>query len=776
MMARMDPVVLDQLRTVDIFADLPDEDLVWFVERSELQDAGMGEIVFVEGEPADTMFVLLTGEIHGRREQDGRIFPFAAGDLSGVLPFSRMKEWGGTGRAIIPSRLLRFPKEKFAELLDRIPMLEPRLVAYMTDRVRDFTRREQQEEKLISLGRLSAGLAHELNNPAAAAQRAAAGLADAFCEAQRWTARLARRVEPEVMERLPELPLTLDPTAASKLDPLARSDREDEITDWLDAQGAEDAWRIAPTLVEAGADLPWLERFGEGIPADELPFALAWLEVTLRAEELLNTIEQATGRISNLVGDVKRYTYMDRAPVQEVDVREGLDTTLRVLAHKLHQAGLAPTVAVGNDYRSYSLAIKQALMLGLIAGGARVHDIGVALSPMAYFAQFDLDTQAVAMVTASHNPNGWTGVKIGMERPLTHGPDEMARLRDIVLGGQGVARPGGAYLRAEGVRERYIADLAGDFRLSRPLKVICATGNGTAGAFAPDLLRRIGAEVVPLHDRLDYTFPNYNPNPEAMEMLHDMGRAVRESGADLALGFDGDGDRCGVVDDQGDEIFADKVGVLLAREWVRQHPGARFLADIKSTGLFASDPELVAAGASVEYWKTGHSHMKRRMHETGALAGLEKSGHHCLAPPIGRGYDDGLLVAVEICRMLDRHPGRSMSDLKRSLPRTWATPTMSPFCPDEEKYAVAGRLTERLVAMKGGRLGPLAIEDVVTVNGARVVLKDGAWALVRPSSNTPNLVVVAESTRSEDELRAIFAAIDAIIREEPAVGAYDQTF
>ena len=168
------------------------------------------------------------------------------------------------------------------------------------------------------------------------------------------------------------------------------------------------------------------------------------------------------------------------------------------LATQLHEAGLPATVVVGNDYRSYSLAIKQALALGLMQGGAEVRDIGVAVSPMAYFAQFDLDAQAVAMVTASHNPNGWTGVKMGMHRPLTHGPDEMARLRDIVLGGLGQERPGGRYVRAEGVRERYIADLVGDFRLSRPLKVVCATGNGTAGAFAPPAISSGSAAKSPV--------------------------------------------------------------------------------------------------------------------------------------------------------------------------------------------------------------------------------------------------------------------------------------
>ncbi len=446
------------------------------------------------------------------------------------------------------------------------------------------------------------------------------------------------------------------------------------------------------------------------------------------------------------------------------------------LGTQMRRRGIEPVIAVGNDYRDYSLAIKNALILGLMQAGIRVRDIGPALSPMAYFAQFHLDAPAVAMVTASHNPNGWTGVKMGFERPLTHGPGEMAELRDIVLGGDFEPAPGGAYEFVEGVREAYLDDLVGDFRMTRPLKVVCATGNGTAGAFAPELFARMGVEVVPSHNELDYTFSNYNPNPEAMEMLHDMARTVRQTGADFALGFDGDGDRCGVVDDEGEEIFADKMGVILARDLVRQHPGAIFVADVKSTGLFASDPELLRHGARADYWKTGHSHMKRRVKQIGALAGFEKSGHYFLAEPIGRGYDDGLRVAVEICKLMERNPGMSMSDLRRALPRTWSTPTMSPYCADTEKYQVLERLVARLVRMQrdGGTIAGRPIAEVVTVNGARVILDNGAWGLVRASSNTPNLVVVCESPDSEAEMRAIFADIDAVIRTEPAVGEYDQ--
>ncbi len=447
------------------------------------------------------------------------------------------------------------------------------------------------------------------------------------------------------------------------------------------------------------------------------------------------------------------------------------------LGTQMHEAGIRPEIVVANDYRDYSLSVKNALILGLMQAGIKVRDIGPALSPMAYFAQFHLDAPAVAMVTASHNPNGWTGVKMGFEKPLTHGPVEMARLRDIVLGGEGIARAGGAYEFVDGVKDAYLDDLVGDFKMTRKLRVVCATGNGTASAFAPELFARMGVEVIPSHNALDYTFPHYNPNPEAMEMLHDMADTVRESGADFALGFDGDGDRCGVVDNEGEEIFADKMGVILARDLAKHHKGAIFVADVKSTGLYASDPELRALGARADYWKTGHSHMKRRVHELGALAGFEKSGHYFFAPPLGRGYDCGMRVAVEICKLMDRNADASMADLRRALPQTYATPTMSPYCADTLKYDVLARLVAKLTKLHadGGTLGGQKIVDVVTVNGARVMLDNGGWGLVRASSNTPNLVVVCESPESEADMHAIFHDLDRIIRTEPDVGAYDQT-
>ncbi len=442
----------------------------------------------------------------------------------------------------------------------------------------------------------------------------------------------------------------------------------------------------------------------------------------------------------------------------------------------IHELGVTPKIVVGHDYRSYSLSIKQALTVGLMNAGMEVHDIGLCLSPTAYFAQFALDIPAVAMVTASHNANGWTGVKMGVEKALTFGPDEMARLKTIVLGGQSAARGGGRYIREHGLAEQHIADVAGDFKLTRKLKVVAACGNGTTGAFAPDLLRRIGADVVELHCELDHSFPHYNPNPEDMGMLHDLARAVRESGADLGLAFDGDGDRCGVVDNTGEEIFADKVGVMLARDLSRLHPGALFVADVKSTGLFRTDPVLRENGARVEYWKTGHSYIKRRSKELGALAGFEKSGHYFFSPPIGRGYDDGLVSGLEVLRLLDRNPEKTLADLREALPQAWTSPTMSPHCADEVKYGVVdGIVAEyRAAAEAGEKILGRSIAELVTVNGVRVILEDGAWGLVRASSNTPNLVVVVESPNAEEDMVALFRDIEARLARRPEIGAFDQ--
>jgi phosphomannomutase/phosphoglucomutase len=461
---------------------------------------------------------------------------------------------------------------------------------------------------------------------------------------------------------------------------------------------------------------------------------------------------------------------------QEISL-EGFARVGRAIGTQMHRRGLAPEIVVGRDFRSYSEAVKTALAQGLAEAGIAVSDIGLSLTPMAYFARAHLGIGAVAMVTASHNPNGWTGVKLGFVPPFTHGPDEMAELARIALAEGGEARPGGRIAEVLGVAEAYLDDLAKGVRLSYPLRVVCATGNGTAGAFVPKLLDRIGAEVIHRHTALDAGFPHYNPNPEAMEMLADMSAALRESGADLALGFDGDGDRVGVVDNEGHELFADKLGLLLARDFAGRFPGARFIADVKSTGLFAADPVLATRGARAEYWKTGHSHMKARLAETGALAAFEKSGHIFLAPPLGRGYDCAPRAAVALLDLLARS-GQSLAALARSLPRSFLTPTLSPACPDPAKYAVLERIAARLFALRaaGGTLGGHGMTDILAIDGARVALAHGGFALVRASSNTPNLVIVCESPDGEADLRAIFADLDRIVRAEPEVGAYDQMF
>ena len=441
---------------------------------------------------------------------------------------------------------------------------------------------------------------------------------------------------------------------------------------------------------------------------------------------------------------------------------------------KKHTRKNNPRVVVGHDYRSYSEEIKLALKKGLTSTGCFVEDIGLSLSPMVYFAQFDLDSDAVAMVTASHNENGWTGVKMGIKKGLTHAPEEMKELKDITLNeefsiGQGNEK------EIKNFQKIYKEDLINKNRIKKKIKAVVACGNGTAGVFAPDVLRGIGCEVIELDCNLDWTFPKYNPNPEDLEMLHEIAKAVKDNNADIGFGFDGDGDRVGVIDNKGNEIFSDKIGLLIARNLSTKHKNSKFVVDVKSTGLYSKDKVLLKNNCETIYWKTGHSHIKRKVNTEKALAGFEKSGHFFFNQPLGYGYDDGINSAIQVCHLLDNQ-NKMMNDIINQLPNTYQSPTMAPYCKDEEKYQVVDELVKKVKDLKENKteIDKQVITEVLTVNGVRFSFEDGSWGLIRASSNKPSLVVVTESPTSDERKRKIFDFIDDLLQKTGKIGEYDQ--
>tara|TARA_B110000467_G_scaffold127973_1_gene121252 strand:- start:1144 stop:2628 length:1485 start_codon:yes stop_codon:yes gene_type:complete len=438
---------------------------------------------------------------------------------------------------------------------------------------------------------------------------------------------------------------------------------------------------------------------------------------------------------------------------------------------------IPPKIIVGHDYRSYSEEVKEALISGLLLSGVDVYDIGLTVSPGAYFSQFYLECKSVAMVTASHNKNGWTGFKMGIDRPLTFGPDLMKKLKEISLDKEVLEKTEGKYKYINGINEEYIRDLTKNVKIKRKIKAVVACGNGTSGIFAPEVLEKIGVEVIKLHCDLDYNFPFYNPNPEDLVMLKDLSKEVTRNNADIGFAFDGDGDRCGYVDNNGIEIYSDIMGVLLARSLSSSYKNSKFVVDVKSTGLYSSDKELKSNNASVKFWKTGHSYIKQKTLELNALAGFERSGHYFFNSPIGRGYDDACLSAIEVCKLLDKNFDKSISDLKMELPKTYNSPTMSPECPDDKKYKIVEDITKIIEekSKNNTNIGGQKIASILKVNGVRFTLEDGSWGLVRASSNTPNLVVVCESQTSEDILKKIFQFIDKILKEFKDIGPYDQS-
>ena len=432
-----------------------------------------------------------------------------------------------------------------------------------------------------------------------------------------------------------------------------------------------------------------------------------------------------------------------------------------------------PTVIVGHDYRSYSENVKKNFVRGLLSTGCNVKDIGLCLSPTVYLSQFKLNSDAVAMITASHNENGWTGIKMGIEKGLTHCKDEMSELKNIVLN-QKFTKGEGKFEEVKEFNKVYIEELS-KTKLKKKLKVVAACGNGTAGIFAPEILRGIGCEVIELDCNLDYTFPRYNPNPEDMEMLHEIAKCVKKNNADVGFGFDGDGDRVGVIDNSGNEIFADKIGLLIARNISNQHKNSKFVVDVKSTGLFMNDEILNKNNCKTIYWKTGHSYIKRKVNEDKAIAGFEKSGHFFFNQPLGYGFDDGINSAIQVCNLLDNQ-NEKLDVLIKSLPKTFQSPTMGPFCKDEEKYGVIDEMIDKINKLKDNefKIKGLKINNILTVNGIRFSLEDGSWGLIRASSNKPSLVVVTESPTSDELKKEIFYFIDKLLQETGKIGEYDQ--
>ena len=433
-----------------------------------------------------------------------------------------------------------------------------------------------------------------------------------------------------------------------------------------------------------------------------------------------------------------------------------------------------PRIIVGHDYRSYSEEIKSALISGLISTGCFVEDIGLSLSPMVYFAQFNLDADGVAMVTASHNENGWTGVKMGIKKGLTHAPDEMKELKEITLQEKFVQGKGNKK-EIKNFDKIYKEDLIKKNKIKKKIKAVVACGNGTAGIFAPDILRQIGCEVIELDCNLDWTFPKYNPNPEDLEMLHEIAKAVKENNADIGFGFDGDGDRVGVIDDKGNEIFSDKIGLLIARNLSNKHNNSKFIVDVKSTGLYSNDKVLIKNKCETIYWKTGHSHIKRKVNNEKALAGFEKSGHFFFNQPLGYGYDDGINSAIQVCHLIDNQENK-LSEIINQLPKTYQSPTMAPFCKDQEKYEVVEDIKKEIEKSKKEKIkiDNQEISEILTVNGIRFSFKDGSWGLIRASSNKPSLVVVTESPTSDERKLKIFYFIDELLKKTGKIGEYDQ--
>jgi phosphomannomutase/phosphoglucomutase len=407
----------------------------------------------------------------------------------------------------------------------------------------------------------------------------------------------------------------------------------------------------------------------------------------------------------------------------------------------LEKRGIEKTV-VGYDSRFGSKEIYQGVIKGLLSAGRTVVELGMCLTPMMYWSQYRFQVRGGVMVTGSHNPKGWSGLKLACGYSYTLIGRELEEILDFIER-ENFAK-GSGKREAVSILDEYSSDLTSRVRLARPLRIVIDAGNGTAGAVAPGLFRKAGCEVIEQFCELDPEFPNHEPDPALKETLDVLGARVVKEKAEMGFAFDGDGDRLGVVDEKGAVIWPDRYMILLSRQVLEKHHQAKIIFDVKCSQALEED--IASHGGIPIMWKTGHSHIKAKLHEEKGLLAGEMSGHIFFADDY-YGFDDGIYAGLRMAEYLSRQSG-DLSEMIEGTPYYVSTPAIHVNCPDDKKYRVVDELTE---AFKKD------FPRVVDINGARVVFDDG-WGLVRASSNLPQLVLRFEAKTQErlEEIKRIF--------------------
>lgn len=411
------------------------------------------------------------------------------------------------------------------------------------------------------------------------------------------------------------------------------------------------------------------------------------------------------------------------------------------------------TVVVGHDSRHGSKAVKDTLIEGILSTGRDVIDVGMCLTPMMYWSQYRFESKGGAMITGSHNPKDWSGFKLACGLSYTLIGEEIREILSIIESERFVE--GRGKLRRESVAEGYAKDLAGRVKMGKRLRVVVDTGNGTAGAFAPDILRRAGLDVVEQFTELDPDFPNHEPDPALKQTVEVLGARVTKEKADVGFAFDGDGDRLGVVDEKGQVIWPDRYMILLSRQVLEKQPGAKIVFDVKVSQALEED--IAAHGGRPIMWKTGHSHIKAKLHEEKAALAGEMSGHIFFVENY-YGFDDGVYAGLRLAEYIS-HEKKPVSEIIAGTPYYVSTPAIDVDCPDDKKYGIVEELTAELKR---------DFPRVVDINGARVIFEDG-WGLVRASSNLPILVLRFEA-KTEKRLEEIKTLFRKYMDKYPEIG------